>query len=87
MWLYRKLVLDKERGVRRYVVLNADLFKKCMMSVAANADYADWLLGRAIGERDRGPCYTRLKHIFLERLKVELHKDNLKMPQPHWATK
>jgi hypothetical protein len=90
MWLYRKLVVDKERaGGRRYMVLSQEMFKKCLLSVAADRDYADWLVGRNVGERDRSPCYTRLKHIFIQRMKTEMHTDDpkkLKMPQPHWAS-
>lgn len=86
MWLYRKLVMDKDmRGARRYVSLNHDIFRKCLMSVAANADYVDWLIGRSLTERDRMPCYLRLKAIFTGRLKIELHNQKPQMPQPHWA--
>ncbi len=86
MWLYRKLLMDKERGLKRYVVLNPDLFKKCLMSVAANGDYVDWLVGRALSERDRAPCYMRLKGIFVQRLRLELHTDKVLMPQPAWGS-
>ncbi len=86
MWLYRKLLMDKDRGLKRYVVLNPDLFKKCLMSVAANADYVDWLVGRALSERDRAPCYARLKAIFIQRLRLELHTDKVMMPQPPWGS-
>lgn len=85
MWLYRKLVLDKERGVKRYVVLNPDLFKKCLLSVAASGDYVDWLVGRSLSERDRAPCYMRLKGLFVSRLRMELHTDKVQMPQPAWG--
>ncbi len=85
MWMYRKLVMDTERGVKRYVVLNPDLFKKCLMSVAASSDYVDWLVGRALSERDRGPCYLRLKGLFIQRLRIELHTPKVMLPQPAWA--
>jgi hypothetical protein len=78
--------MDKERGIKRYVVLNADLFKKCLMSVAANSDYSDWLVGRQIGERDRSPCYARLRSIFTDRLRNEMHTNAIKFPQPHWMS-
>jgi hypothetical protein len=29
------------------------VFRKCLMSVSANTDYLDWLVGRNIGEHDR----------------------------------
>src|SRR5687767_12132194 len=49
--MYRRMVLDRERGVRLYVVLNVVQFKQCLMSVSANADYAigcpagRWVIG------------------------------------------
>lgn len=86
MWLYRKLVIDKNtRGTRRYVVVNPDIFKKCLMSVAANTDYVDWLVGRGLSERNRAPCYLRLKSIFVSRLKLEYHNEKPTMPQPAWT--
>jgi hypothetical protein len=36
------------------------------MSVSANTDYVDWLVGRNLGERDRTPAYGRLKTIFVQ---------------------
>lgn len=86
MWVYRRLVMDRERGLRRYAVLTPDQFMRCMMSVAAAEDYVAWLLGRAMRERDRGPCYTRLKGLIVARLR-EMNLDNLKMPSPAWVGK
>jgi hypothetical protein len=85
MWLYRRLVVDRERGTRRYIVLNADLFRKCLMSLSAEGNYSDWLLGRHMNERDRGPCYNRIKTIFVRRLNSELHGKKVLMPQPAWS--
>ncbi len=86
MWLYRKLVLDRSvKGTRRYVVVNHDIFKKCLMSVAANTDYVDWLVGRSLSERNRAPCYLRLKAIFTNRLKLEYHNEKPQMPSPGWT--
>lgn len=85
MWLYRTLVINRERGVRRYVVLTKDQFRKCLMSITSASDYIDWLQGRPMRERDRAPCYMRLKSIFVARLKDERF-DNIKMPSPPWAT-
>jgi hypothetical protein len=86
-WMYRRLVVDQERGTKRYVKLNSDLFKKCLMSVSANADYLDWLPGRTLSDRDRGPCYGRLKAIFAARLKQELKTDKPLLPQTAWASR
>lgn len=86
MWLYRKLVLDRERGVRRYVVLTNDEFKKCLMALSADADYLDWLPGRVLGDRDRAPAFTRIKAAFAARLHTEIGKKTI-LPLPTWATK
>lgn len=89
MWLWRRLVDDTARGTNRYVVLRNEQFKKCMMSVAADASYNDWLLGRALGDRDRPPAYTRLKQIVTRRLLEDKFSPTKKilLPQPTWATK
>jgi hypothetical protein len=86
MWIYHQLVLRRERGVKRYVVLNSDEFKKCLMAVSAATEYVDWLLGRVAGERDRSPCYARIKAIFVARLKQFPNKTD-RMPVPAWASK
>lgn len=85
MWIWRRLVLDKDRfGNKHYVVLTPETFKKCLMAVAASAEYNDWLLGRKMGERDRSPCYTRVKTIFAERLKAD-GTPKVKMMAPSWS--
>lgn len=84
MWLWRRLVLDTERRVKRYVVLKPEAFKRCLMSTAASADYNDWLVGRSAGERDRSPCYERLRRIFVKRLSDDGIK-NAKFPTVPWA--
>jgi hypothetical protein len=86
MWLYRRLVLDKERGVKRFVVLTNEEFKRCLMSLSADSNYLDWLGGRMIGDRDRAPAFTRIKTLFVDRLQQDLGKRPL-MPLPVWATK
>jgi hypothetical protein len=51
------------------------------MSVSANADYVDWLVGRNLGERDRAPAHGRLKTIFVQGAMAETGK---KVVLPHW---
>jgi len=89
MWLYRRLVMDKARGVKRYVVLSPDIFRKCLMSASASAEYLDWLTGRMMGDRDRSPCFTRLKGIFVNRIRQESRDPTKKpiFPLPGWASK
>jgi hypothetical protein len=83
MWLYRRLVLERERGIRRYVILHKEEFKRCLMSLAATASYVDWLYGRAMKERDRSPAYGRIKEIFSKRLSDE-RKSRVLLPSPQW---
>ncbi len=87
MWLWRQIVLDKERGVKRYVVLNNDQFKKCLMSMSANSEYLDWLVGRAMNDRDRSPCFVRMKAIFTKRLQQDAPTKKIQLPQPAWSSR
>lgn len=90
MWLWNRLVIDRDRfGSKRYVVLNIPEFKRCLMSVSADGDYVAWLVGRQLGDRDRSPCYTRLKSIFVRRLSEGASKSAKKpaLPSPAWASK
>lgn len=87
MWLWRVLVLDRDRtGSRRYVALTSNQFLHCLMAVSANADYVAWLSGRNTVERDRAPGYRRLRAIFTSRLQSEMpgNTNKIKMPQPLW---
>jgi hypothetical protein len=81
-WLYRRLVLHPEMSSAKVTAMTKELFKKCMMSVSASADYIDWLVGRNTGERDRGPAYARLKSIFVTRLWSETGKKPRSRPGP-----
>jgi hypothetical protein len=84
MWLFRRLVLDRTRGVKRYVVLTDTQFRQCLMALSADGPYVDFLVGRHLGERDRSPTYSHLRRIFTARLKTEGNPKPL-MPQPAWA--
>ena len=87
MWMWRRLVLDTKRTSSRTVVLSVAQFKQCLMSVSADRNYLDWLPGRVMGDRDRSPCYGRLKQIFARRLQEE-SRDGKRplLPQPAWAS-
>ena len=86
MWMWRRLVLDKERpGNRRYVVLTPEQFKRCLMSLSADQNYLDWLVGRTMSERDRSPAYGRIKAVFGARV-MEDTGQKVKFPQPTWFT-
>jgi len=89
MWLWRVLVLDTDRtGSRRYIVLTEEQFKQCLMAASADKPYVDWLLGRNMAERDRAPCYRRLRTVFMARLPLigvgDYHGRQVKLPQPIW---
>jgi hypothetical protein len=83
MWLYHHTVLSgySHAAVR----LTKDQFKHCLMALSADPTYVDWLLGRQLGERDRNPCYNRIKTIFATRLEKLLGK-KVRLPSPSWYT-
>lgn len=84
MWMWRVLVLDRDRtGSRRYAVLTVDQYRHCLMAVSADAEYVAWLAGRNMAERDRAPCYRRLRAAFISHLQSEM-RGKVKMPQPLW---
>jgi hypothetical protein len=88
MWIFRRVVLDKARGVKRAIVLTPEEFRKCLMAASATSEYVEWLVGRRVGERDRSPCYARLKTIFTKRLQEGgKAKEKLMFPQPSWSTR
>lgn len=87
-WLYRRVVLDRNRqGNKRVVVLTAEQFKRCLMSLSADGDYLDWLTGRLMNDRDRSPAYMRIKASFARRVQHDEpgHKPNF--PSPAWSSK
>lgn len=87
MWLWRRLVLDRERyGNKRHVVLTIPEFKKCLMSVSADGDLLNWLPGRNLTDRDRSPCYGKLKVIFARRLAEGAAGKKILLPAPAWSS-
>lgn len=82
MWLYRNLVMTQYSS--KSPRLDKSTFKRCLMSVSADASYQDWLLGRHMGERDRAPAYARLKAIFAARLSQEGGRA-VQLPKPDWS--
>lgn len=89
MWLWRRLVLDRDRtGNRRYVLLSIVEFKQCLMSVSADGDYLAWLPGRNLTDRDRSPAYARLKNIFAHRIAaIQKTGKKVQLPQPAWSSR
>jgi hypothetical protein len=85
MWLFRRTVYGYNMpSTSRVVRLDKPLFKKCLTGLSANSAYLDWLVGRQITDRDRSPCYARVKKIFAERVHLETEK-KCHFPQPAWA--
>jgi hypothetical protein len=82
MWLYRRLVIHPYSSSTKR--LTKELFTKCMMSVAADGTYSDWLVGRMLRERDRSPAYSRVKGIFARRLEAETG-EKPRLPSPEWG--
>ncbi len=84
-WLYRRQVLGGTTSKNsRANKLDADIFRRCLMSLSASPEYMDYLVGRRISDRDRAPAYNRLKAIFARRYFDE-HKQKLMLPSPAWA--
>ena len=61
-----------------------DEFRKCLMALSAESQYLDWLHGRQLGERDRGPGYSRIKSIFQRRYHQDTSKA-VRLVQPAWS--
>jgi hypothetical protein len=85
MWLFRQLVLNRDIK-RRIVMLNDEHFKNCLMSLSASTDYLTWMPGRKMTERDRSPCYTRLRSVFIKRIILDTNIPPL-LPQPYWFSR
>ncbi len=88
MWMWRRTVMvtaSERLSSRRATTMTPDMFKRCLMSVSASGDYNDWLVGRMIGNRDRTPCYNRLKAIFVARIRQEIPGSKPMFPQPAWS--
>jgi hypothetical protein len=83
MWLYRRMVITQYSP--KTPRLTKDGFKKCLMSLSANADYLDWLVGRHLGERDRSPAYNKIRSSFAQRIEIETGKKP-SMPAPAWSS-
>jgi hypothetical protein len=87
MWLWNKLVIDRDRsGTKRYILLDIPKFKKCLVALSAEPDYIDFLRGRTVSDRDRSPAYNRVKRAFTARLNEESHGKKVNLPQPAWST-
>lgn len=82
MWMYRRLVVQPYSASTKKIT--RELFTKCLMSVAADAAYAAFLVGRSLRERDRSPAYSRVKSLFAKRIEAETG-DKPRLPSPEWG--
>jgi len=82
MWLYRRTVITQHST--KTPALTDKLFTKCLMSLSTDSQYLEWLVARRLGDRDRRPCYQRIKVAFTKRLHEETKRKAL-LPQPAWA--
>lgn len=83
-WLYRRIVLSSYSAKTK--AISRELWTKCMMALSADHDYIDWLLGRNLNERDRSPCYNRIKATVARRLEQEAGTGKKALlPAPPWA--
>lgn len=83
MWLYRKMV--KAQWSPKVPRMDHEMFRKCLTALSADNEYLDWLVGRRLTDRDRGPAYSRVRKIFIARIFKETGK-RVMMPQPAWAS-
>jgi len=80
-WLYRRVVLTRDPKAMK---VTPDVFCKALMSLSSNDGYLSWLVGRMLADRDRAPCYNRMKSIMIKRVEVDTGK-KLRWPKPTWT--
>ncbi len=82
MWLYRRMVITQYSA--KTPKIDRAQYQKCLQSLSADPTYIDWLHARLMNERNRSPCYNRIKAIFAKRLEADLNI-KAKMPTPAWV--
>ena len=83
MWVYRRTVITQWSP--RTPKLTRDQFMGALMALSADSTYLSWLIGRNVGERDRSPCYQRIKSLMVRRISEEMGK-KIVFPAPPWAS-
>lgn len=83
-WIWRRTVTGQYSS--KTTKITKGQFLSCCMSLSASQQYLDWLVGRnGTRDRDRSPCYGRIRQIIQHRLT----QDGLKkfyFPSPLWAS-
>ena len=82
MWLFRKVVMATYS--QRTQRVPRETFQKLMTALSASSEYLEYLHGRNLNDRDRAPCYRRIKQIMVKRLEEEVGR-KVAFPQPEWA--
>lgn len=82
-WLWRRCVIASLSG-SRITRLTPEQFTSGLRALTANANYMDWIVGRQLNDRDRSPCYVRMKAIMSKRLEGEFPK-KIMLPSPPWS--
>ena len=83
MWIYRNTVLRAWSS--KSPKLSKDIFRKCMLSLSASPEYTEWLTGRNLNDRDRSPCYKKIKGAFVRTLEREFNR-KVSFPSPEWTS-
>lgn len=84
-WLYRRLVLGHANKMKRVSKVTKNVFELAMTSLSASKSYLDWLVGRRLTQRDRGPCMSKIRTIVAKRMLAETGVRPL-LPLPSWCS-
>lgn len=82
MWVFRHAVVGLVLKPSEHRI-DKRTFVGCLKALRTTPSYLDWLRGRTLSERDRGPTYQRLKKIMLAACRA--HGARAAMPSPAWA--
>jgi hypothetical protein len=81
-WLWRRCVLTTSSP--RVTKFTPAQFGQAMLALTADQSYLDWLVGRNVSERNRSPCYSRVKNIIVKRMAAVFGKKVI-LPSPSWS--
>ncbi len=82
MWLYRRLVITPYSP--KTPKFTREQFTAAIGGLSTDEGYLQWLVGRQLRDRDRSPCYQRVKSIIVRRHEAALGK-KISLPAPSWV--
>jgi hypothetical protein len=82
MWIYRNCAMRPWSA--RMAKIGKGQFKSMLIALSADTAYLEWLQGRNMSERDRSPCYRRIKTAFTRSLESDTGK-KVTFPAPEWV--